>query len=147
MKLTKDELYSLVKSLATINVAELTVKNEDLTIKIKHGSEVTLQTRAINKITQSADEIVKDEEDIAEEVGIAIAAPIHGTYYSAAGPGKPSYIKKGDKIKKGDTICILEAMKMMNTVDMPEDGTICDIQVENEDIVDSGQVLVRYLPE
>ncbi|MCK5129019.1 MAG: acetyl-CoA carboxylase, biotin carboxyl carrier protein [Clostridiales bacterium] len=147
MKLTKDELYSLVKSLATINVTELTVKNDDLIIKIKHGTTEVVQAQGAKPVAATTAPIAHDEEMLEEEVGTAVRAPIHGTFYEASGPEKPPYTKVGDKVKKGDAICILEAMKMMNTVDMPEDGVICAIEVENEDIVDAGQVLVRYLTE
>lgn len=144
MKLTQDELYSLVKSLSEIEVSELTVKSEDLTIKIKHESKNITVNQNVGEIKiPQADEIIEDKNHL----GSTINAPIHGTFYSSASPNDPAFIKVGDKVKVGQTVCILEAMKMMNTVNIPEDGTITSIEVNNEDIVDAGQVLVRYLPD
>jgi len=144
MKYTKDELYSLVKKLSELDVNELTVKNEDLTIKIKNKK--VLKTTKETKIdTQDGNmEANKETAEKAEKPGKVIAAPIHGTFYTASGPEESPYIKTGDKVKKGEPICILEAMKMMNTINMPEDGEILAVEVSNEDIVDTGQALVRY---
>jgi acetyl-CoA carboxylase biotin carboxyl carrier protein len=145
MKLSQDELYSLVKSLSKIDVSELTVKSKDLTIKIKHGSSAVSKK---DTVTNESIEIINDETaEVKSESGITIKAPIHGTFYSSPSPDKPSFVKVGDKVKVGQTICILEAMKMMNTVNIPEDGVITSIEAINEEIVDAGQVLVRYIPE
>ena len=145
MKYTNDELYSLVKKLAELNVSELTVKSEDLTIKIKNGctaadsKQTSTNTYKLNRESQP------EQEEPEEKPGKAIAAPIHGTFYSAPGPDEDPYVKAGDKVKKGEPVCILEAMKMMNTINMPEDGEILAVDVFNEDIVETGQVLVRYI--
>ncbi len=144
MKYTKDEIYSLVKELSELNIAELTVKSEDLTIKIKHSLNAELAKEARTQNNYSNIETAIEDFAPAEKPGKAIAAPIHGTFYSASGPEDPPYVKEGDKVKKGQPICILEAMKMMNTINMPEDGVILSVEVSNEDIVDAGQVLVRY---
>ncbi len=144
MKYTNDEIYSLVKKLSELDVCELTVKSEDLTIKIKNGANTARPiTKKIEQQDGSTEEIPEHTAEKAVE-GKAIAAPIHGTYYSAPGPDEPCFIKKGQKVKKGEPVCILEAMKMMNTINMPEDGVILSIEAENEDIVDAGQALVRY---
>ena len=144
MKYTNDEIYSLVKKLSELDIYELTVKSEDLTIKIKHGGNTVKPiTKKIEPQNGSTEEIQEyTEETVAE--GKAIAAPIHGTYYSAPGPDEPCFVKQGQKVLKGEPVCILEAMKMMNTINMPEDGIILAIEAENEDIVDAGQTLVRY---
>lgn len=145
MKISQDELYSLVKSLSELPVEELLVKNEGLTIKIKQASKDVSSNQPV-----IFSEVASHKEDTPqqdkEEVGVAINAPIYGTFYEAPSPDKAPFVKVGDKVKKGQAICILEAMKMMNTVEIPEDGVITSIEVNNEDIVDAGQVLVRYMP-
>lgn len=147
MKLTQDELYSLVQKLSTLDVNELTVKSDDLTIKIKHGKKIVAQNAlhasSQEGITQATDTPV---EEVIHE-GETVCAPIHGTYYSSPSPDEASYVKVGDTVKKGQTICILEAMKMMNAVSMPVDGIITAVEVENEDIVDAEQVLLRYVEQ
>lgn len=145
MKISQDELYSLVKSLSELPVEELLVKNEGLTIKIKQASKDVSNNQPV-----IFSEVASHKEDTPqqdkEEVGVAINAPIYGTFYEAPSPDKAPFVKVGEKVKKGQAICILEAMKMMNTVEIPEDGVITSIEVNNEDIVDAGQVLVRYMP-
>jgi acetyl-CoA carboxylase biotin carboxyl carrier protein len=143
MKYTTDELYGLVKKLSELHLKELTVKNEDLTIKIKSGHGPAIPKTAI--YTQDGNTEEQAYEAAPEEKpGKVIAAPINGTFYCASGPDEEPYIKEGDSVKKGEPICILEAMKMMNTINMPEDGVILSVEVANEDIVDAGQPLVRY---
>lgn len=72
-----------------------------------------------------------------------ITSPIVGTFYSAAGPEIPAYVKVGDKVKAGDTVCILEAMKMMNEITAEYDCEIEAVLVSNEQKVEYGQPLFR----
>lgn len=70
-----------------------------------------------------------------------ITSPFVGTFYTSASPGEPSYVKIGDKIKKGQVLCIVEAMKIMNEIDCDVAGEVLEICVENESLVEYGQVL------
>jgi len=76
-----------------------------------------------------------------EEEGHAVKAPMVGTYYSAASPGSPPFVQVGDRINEGDTLCIVEAMKMMNQIEAEVSGTIKSIRVQNGDPVEYGQIL------
>jgi acetyl-CoA carboxylase biotin carboxyl carrier protein len=143
MKYTTDELYGLVKKLSELGVKELTVKNEDLTIKIKNGHSPDLNQTA-TKMQHGNMEETTAAPAPEEKPGKMISAPISGTFYTAPGPDDEPFVKEGDSVKKGEPVCILEAMKMMNTINMPEDGVILAIEVSNEDIVDAGQTLLRY---
>ena len=70
-----------------------------------------------------------------------MTAPMVGTYYSAPSPGSPAFVQVGDKINEGDTLCIIEAMKMMNQIEAEASGTIKSIRAQNGDPVEYGQVL------
>ena len=70
-------------------------------------------------------------------------APIIGVYYSSPTPDSPPFIKKGDKIKKGDIVCIIEAMKVLNEIPADRDGEVIDICVDNGAVVEYGQVLYK----
>ena len=72
-----------------------------------------------------------------------IKSPFVGTFYTSPGPGKPSYAKLGDKVKAGQTLCVLEAMKIMNEIDADVAGEIVEICVENESLVEFGQPLFK----
>lgn len=87
----------------------------------------------------AAEPVALPEED--NEVNIT--SPIVGTFYSAAGPDIPAYVKVGDHVKTGETVCILEAMKMMNEITADFDCEIEAILVSNEQKVEYGQPLFR----
>lgn len=76
-----------------------------------------------------------------EEEGYAVTAPMVGTFYSAPSPGSPSFVQVGDRVNEGDTLCIVEAMKMMNQIEADVAGTIKSIRVQNGDPVEYGQIL------
>jgi acetyl-CoA carboxylase biotin carboxyl carrier protein len=78
----------------------------------------------------------------AEEDGYAIKAPMVGTFYSAPSPGAAAYVQVGDRVSKGDTLCIIEAMKMMNQIEADVDGVVKSVRVQNGEPVEYGQTLV-----
>ena len=81
-----------------------------------------------------------EEEKAAEEIsGKKLVSPMVGTFYSAAGPDKAPFVKVGDKVKKGQTVCIIEAMKLMNEIEAEHEGEIVKILVNNEQMVEFGQ--------
>ena len=76
-----------------------------------------------------------------EEDGFEVAAPMVGTFYAAASPGAAPYVQVGDRINEGDTLCIIEAMKMMNQIEADVSGVIKSIRVQNGEPVEYGQTL------
>ena len=76
-----------------------------------------------------------------DEDGYIVPAPMVGTYYSASSPGAAPYVQVGDRVSEGDTLCIIEAMKMMNQIEADVSGTIKSIRVQNGDPVEYGQTL------
>lgn len=77
---------------------------------------------------------------------IEITSPFVGTYYSASSPDSPAYAKVGDKVSKGDVLCIVEAMKIMNEIESECAGEVVEICVENESYVEFGQPLFKIRP-
>jgi acetyl-CoA carboxylase biotin carboxyl carrier protein len=77
----------------------------------------------------------------AEEDGHVVMAPMVGTFYSASSPGAASFVQVGDRVEIGDTLCIIEAMKMMNQIEAEVSGTIKSIRVQNGEPVEYGQIL------
>lgn len=72
-----------------------------------------------------------------------VRSPLVGTFYSSSSPDKPSYVNVGDKVSKGATLCILEAMKIMNEIESDVSGEIVEVCVENESLVEFDQVLFK----
>jgi acetyl-CoA carboxylase biotin carboxyl carrier protein len=84
-----------------------------------------------------------EEEDSAL---LEITSPMVGTFYRAPAPDAPPYVEQGDRVAEGQTVCILEAMKLMNELEAEVAGTIREICVQNGDPVEYGQVLFRIEP-
>jgi acetyl-CoA carboxylase biotin carboxyl carrier protein len=76
-----------------------------------------------------------------EDDGYAVTAPMVGTFYTATSPGAAPFVQVGDQVNEGDTLCIIEAMKMMNQIEAEISGTIKSIRVQNGDPVEYGQAL------
>jgi acetyl-CoA carboxylase biotin carboxyl carrier protein len=77
-----------------------------------------------------------------EEDGFLVKAPMVGTFYAASSPGAAPYVQVGDRVKEGDTLCIIEAMKMMNQIEADVSGAIKSIRVQNGEPVEYGQTLI-----
>lgn len=82
------------------------------------------------------------ETTVAPE-GVVVESPLVGVAYLAAGPDKPAFVTVGDSVKKGQTLVIIEAMKVMNEIPAPKDGVVTEILVSNEEMVEFGKGLVR----
>ena len=81
---------------------------------------------------------MQDEENLK-----IIKSPMVGTFYASSAPNKPPFVKLGDKVKKGQVVCIVEAMKLMNEIESEFDGEVVEICVNNEDIVEYGKPLIK----
>jgi len=79
--------------------------------------------------------------EVPEEDGFEVTAPMVGTFYSASSPGAAAYIQVGDRVSEGDTLCIIEAMKMMNQIEADVSGVVKSIRIQNGEPVEFGQVL------
>ena len=90
----------------------------------------------------AAPEVAPEAPALAAE-GNVVESPLVGVAYLAAGPDKPAFVSVGDQVKKGQTLMIIEAMKVMNEVPAPKDGLVTEILVQNEEMVEFGKGLVR----
>ena len=91
---------------------------------------------------ETVTEEVPAEASVAAE-GDLVESPLVGVAYLAAGPDKPAFVTVGDSVKKGQTLVIIEAMKVMNEIPAPKDGVVTEILVSNEEMVEFGKGLVR----
>ncbi len=79
--------------------------------------------------------------DAGDEDGFEVTAPMVGTFYSSSSPGSAPYVQVGDRVNEGDTLCIIEAMKMMNQIEADVSGVVKSIRIQNGEPVEFGQVL------
>ena len=90
-----------------------------------------------------AEEVPAPAEASVATEGNLVESPLGGVVYLAAGPDKPAFVTVGDSVKKGQTLVIIEAMKVMNEIPAPKDGVVTEILVSNEEMVEFGKGLVR----
>ena len=135
MKINKKLIKELVENLEEFKLTELEYSEKDTKIKVSR------QTKVSQNISPEIS-IEKNNKKIEAISGTEIKSPIIGTAYLAPEPGAKKFVETGKKIKKGDTVMIVEAMKTMNHVPSPKDGVVKSVNVEDGQPVEYGQTLV-----
>tara|TARA_B100000900_G_scaffold126616_1_gene106889 strand:+ start:51 stop:467 length:417 start_codon:yes stop_codon:yes gene_type:complete len=135
MKINKKLIKELVDNLEEFKLTELEYSEKDTKIKVSRQAKVSQNISP--EVT-----IEKNNNKIEAISGTEIKSPIIGTAYLAPEPGAKKFVESGKKIKKGDTVMIVEAMKTMNHVPSPKDGIIKSVNVEDGQPVEYGQTLV-----
>ena len=135
MKINKKLIKELVDHLEEFKLTELEYSEKDTKIKVSRQTKVSQNISPEITVEKN----IKKTETIS---GTEIKSPIIGTAYLAPEPGAKKFVETGKKIKKGDTVMIVEAMKTMNHVPSPKDGVVKSINVEDGQPVEYGQTLV-----
>ena len=135
MKINKKLIKELVDNLEEFILTELEYSEKD--IKIKVSRQIQTSQNISPAVT-----IEKNDKKAETVSGTEIKSPIIGTAYLAPEPGAKKFVETGKKIKKGDTVMIVEAMKTMNHVPSPKDGVVKSVNVEDGQPVEYGQTLV-----
>ena len=143
-----EKLEGLVKIMEDSSLNTMSIKDGDFKITMSkldnppvlaNGSMVS----AVSALPSEKEEAESSAGSTEEDNEVHIVSPIVGTFYSAKGPTIPAFVKVGDTVKAGDTVCILEAMKMMNEITADFDCEIEAVLVSNEQKVEYGQPLFR----
>tara|TARA_B100000674_G_scaffold408722_1_gene356091 strand:+ start:348 stop:773 length:426 start_codon:yes stop_codon:yes gene_type:complete len=138
MKIDKKLIKELVDNLKEFNLTELEYQESNTRIKVSRASKAIEQSKNSAVLSQNK-AVLKTNNDVE---GIRIKSPIIGTAYLAPEPGAKKFVKIGDKVKKGQTVMIVEAMKTMNHVPSTSDGEVIKILVEDGQPVEFGQTLI-----
>ena len=136
MKIDKKLIKELVDNLDEFKLTELEYQIGDTKIKVSKETKIVAAGKVSETITLNNKALLNDEE------GTGVKSPIIGTVYLSAEPGAKQFIQVGDKIKKGQTILIVEAMKTMNHVPATSDGIVKSILVKDGQPVEFGQTLI-----
>lgn len=139
-----EKIEGLVKIIENSSLTEFSLKEGDLKItmsKLDHPPVVAAGV-PVTAPAPAAAEAAQAEEETEDET-LFITSPIVGTFYSAPAPDAPAFVKVGDQVKNGQTVCILEAMKLMNEIQSDFDCEIEAVLVSNEQKVEYGQPLFR----
>jgi acetyl-CoA carboxylase biotin carboxyl carrier protein len=150
------ELKELIKLLRESGIAEFELRKADYRLRIRQGvvieDSMTTRTSPVNGEQNSgisdvpssrAIETMPEEE---KEDYHLIRSPIVGTFYRSSSPGSASFVEPGDVVKKGQVLCIIEAMKIMNEIESDVEGEIREIHAENGQPVEFGEMLFSIKP-
>lgn len=142
-----EDIKKIIDDMGNANIDELNIEFPDGT---KVGMKKNTGTKNVAPIIQvpqvpgvQVNNNVAPCEEKQEEKCNIVKSPMVGTFYSSSSPKEAPYVKVGDKVKKGDVLCIVEAMKLMNEIEADYDGEIIEICVNNEDIVEYGTPLFK----
>ena len=141
MKIDKKIIQELSNYLKEFNLTEIEITEKDTKIKVsKNNVSISNQPQVISSLSPTTSSAPTQTQNIKS--GTEITSPIIGTAYHAPEPGAKKFVEIGKKIKKGDTIMILEAMKTMNHVPSTADGVVKEICVEDGQPVEFGQTII-----
>ena len=162
MKLDHDDLDRLIEKISTSDIQEFSLEGEDFKLEIKrnlfdqnHLSNNSTKNNSVEKQITTSQSTSTDNITLTSNTEVSqvpppgrsdltdITSPMVGTFYRAAAPGEDPFVDLGSKIIIGQTICILEAMKLMNEIESEFNAEIVEILVENGTPVEFGQVLMR----
>jgi len=139
MKIDKKLIKELVDHLSEFNLTELEYQEGQTKVKVSKSSKGVVEQIKSGAVVSPNKAVLNDSND---NDGVRIKSPIIGTAYLAPEPGAKKFVQVGDKIKKGQTIMIVEAMKTMNHVPSTSDGTVKKILVNDGQPVEFGQPLI-----
>lgn len=143
----KGEIYIKMNK----GVAQTAPAKEKKAVMVSESEPVVKEeAKAVTAVKEEVEEIsepmtIIPEEKVEVKEGNLVTSPMVGTFYQNSAPDKPPYVKVGDKVKKGDVLCVLEAMKIMNEITSAYDGEIAEIMVSNQDMVEYNQPLFRIV--
>ena len=142
------KVKKLIELLDESGIAEIEIKEGEESVRISRYSAgapaapVAIAAPAPVAIAAAAPAAAPVAAAEPEEDGFEVTAPMVGTFYASASPGAAPYVQVGDRVNEGDTLCIIEAMKMMNQIEAEVSGVIKSIRVQNGEPVEYGQTLV-----
>lgn len=144
-----ENILKLIKTVSDSSLSSFKYQTDDVTISIKADREpkVSFRPETVQESTQAEMVTAALESDESGEIieGMMVNSPLVGTFYAAPAEDAESFVKIGDVVKKGQTLAIVEAMKLMNEIESEADGTIAEILVNNGDTVEYGQPLFRIV--
>lgn len=142
-----NEIRNLIELLKDTDITELQIEKEGSKLKIKREKFFPSFEAAPSTAKPVVEEIKAIKEVVVEEQKYAtITSPIVGIFHRAPSPGAPPFVEVGSSVKKGQVLCIIEAMKLMNEIESDTDGTIMQILIENAHPVEYGETLFRIEP-
>ena len=138
------KIKTLIEMLEESNLNEIEVSQGDESVRISKGKDPVdyIENNQINTSISSQEKVSKNEDETRKFVGNQVKAPLVGTFYRKPSPDSNPFVKVGDIVKKGQVLCIIEAMKMMNEIKSEFDGEVSSIEIEDGQPVEFGQTII-----
>ena len=133
-----DKIVQLIHAVGEAGLSEFSFEEGSLKISMRGGEK---QEKMVNFIPETLEIREEIKEKPVAITGKTVKSPLVGTFYAAPSPEAEPFVKKGDIVKKGQVLGIVEAMKLMNEIESEYDGVVEEILIENEDMVEYGQSL------
>lgn len=138
-----EKINSIVELFKNSGLDEMTLELKDFKINLKNNKVEYVAKEFVDVVEKSSPvKVEKVEEQVNDVKGEWIKAPFVGTFYAAPSANEAPYVKVGQKINKGDVICILEAMKVMNEIKSNKSGTVLEIKAQNGNMVEFDEELI-----
>ena len=138
----RKEIQELVEILTEQNLNEIEVQRGDVRIRIRRESTATVSVPASSSTESSqVPGTLTDSGEKDSSRFLTVTSPVVGTFYRSSSPDVESYVEEGDLVSRGQVLCIVEAMKLMNEIESEVDGRVVKVMVENEAGVEYGQPL------
>lgn len=137
------QIIDLIKAVSDSNLTEFEIQDGETKISMetnKETKQITVTAPLVQpQLSPVQPAAVQEEEKAEEKTGNIVKSPLVGTFYQSASPESEPFVKEGDTVKKGQVLGIVEAMKLMNEIESEYDGTVKEILVKNEQMVEFGQ--------
>ena len=147
-----DEIISIMEKFATLRLGKLSIETDSFKLSIDQQSETIVlpQVQAsvplTTQVAQAPQTTIVESSQESISSYKKIKTPLPGVFYRAASPEKPPFVKVGDMVSKGDIVCLVEAMKMINEIKSPYTGKIVKILPKNEQVISFDEVLFEVEP-
>ena len=145
MKIPWEEIEELTKYLKDKGLSEITIETKDGKITVKKDAQGVIKSSAVSSHESSHKQSAPEPEPQKSKF-YEVTSPMVGTFYMAPSPGAEPFVKVGSKVKTGDVLCIIEAMKIMNELPAEVNGVITEIVAKDNQTIEFGQVLMRIDP-
>lgn len=138
-----NEIKNLAEIMKHNDITSLEIEDGKAKIKLERAAFASPVPITAARPQESAPEAAPAPDEAESEAFEYITAPMIGVFYTSAAPGEPAFVKEGSIVKKTDTVCIIEAMKLMNDIEAGCDGEITQVLVKNGSVVEYGQKLFK----
>ena len=126
------QIKNLMKEFEESKIHKLEINDNEFSIKLEKAATLVAAAEVVNEI-----------EEVVENLNILVKAPLVGTFYESPSPDANAFVRVGQKVNKGETLFIVEAMKVLNEITAPVDGVIAKINVTDATMVEFGQVVME----